>query len=149
MNRQEFESLRDLPNKTIEGDIVFTQPRDTPIVFVAAKIPIISTASVRAYLDIRYVTETDYCCFNVTIEGTGQVCRLEHNANNHGKAGRDHKHSLQTEECPMRNLPHADDFAGLQDKTPKEIFKIFCKAASINHQGSFHEPWIVSGRKKL
>ena len=67
MNRQEFESLRDLPNKTIEGDIVFTQPRDTPIVFVAAKIPIISTASVRAYLDIRYVTETDYCCFNVTI----------------------------------------------------------------------------------
>ncbi len=148
MNRQEFESLRDLPNKTIEGDIVFTQPRDAALVFTAAKIPIISTVSVKAYLDIRYINVTDYCCFNVTIEGTGQVCRLEHNAKNHGKAGRDHKHSLQTEQCPMRDLPHAQDFAGLEGKTPKEVFKIFCKAANINHRGTFHEPGTTSGRKR-
>jgi len=148
MNRQEFESLRDLPNKTIEGDIVFTQPRDTALVFVAAKIPIVSTATVKAYLDIRYITITDYCSFNVTIEGTGQVCRLEHNAKDHRGAGRDHKHSLQTEDCPLRDLPHAQSFDGLNNKTVKEVFKIFCKAAHINHRGTFHEPGTTSGRKR-
>ncbi|MCA3269660.1 MAG: hypothetical protein INF44_04835 [Thalassospira sp.] len=136
-----------MDGKTIDVDIVFTQPRETALVFVASRIPINSSSGVKANLDIRYVPVNDYSCFNVTIEGTGQVCRLEHNANVHRNAGRDHKHTLQNEDCPQKDIPSAVSFPGLSGKTVKEIFTIFCKSAHINHSGDFIEPG--KGKRRL
>jgi hypothetical protein len=56
-------------------------------------------------------------------------------------AGRSHKHSLQTDRCPERNLPdNVDDRADLAGKTVTELFAIFCEMADITHLGTFFPP---------
>jgi len=59
----------------------------------------------------------------------------------HRPAGRSHKHSLQTERCPGRNLPdEVIDRTDLSGKPITEVFASFCSAVGIEHEGELEVP---------
>ena len=141
MNRSEFEALRDLQGKVIRGDIKFSKKQALAPLLVAEDVVIENTAGVELRMAIHTNPQTGGKTVNVHIPGTGPICRLDVDGTAHGAAGRTHKHSLQTERCPDRNLPDAvvarPEFAGLQ---PREVFARFCEIAGIVHEGTFHDP---------
>ncbi len=98
-------------------------------------------SAVALRLNINYNPEVGSKTFNVTAGGVGPICRLDVDGPAHRPAGRSHKHSLQTDRCPERNLPdNVDDRADLAGKTIAELFAIFCQMADITHQGTFFPP---------
>ena len=139
MNRVEFEKLRDLPQKVINEDIYFTTSKQNSV-FKSNRLVVTNAANAKVFIDIKYNPDTGYFCLNTCVEGIGAICRLERNSHEHGNAGRDHKHSLQKPNCPDNNLPHAEAFPNLQGKNVEQMFRMFCKVASITYNGTFHEP---------
>lgn len=92
-------------------------------------------------LNINFNPEVGSKTFNVTAAGVGPICRLDVDGPAHRPVGRSHKHSLQTDRCPERNLPdNVDDRADLAGKTLSELFAIFCEMADITHEGTFFPP---------
>lgn len=136
MERADFEKIRDLAGKVIEGDIRLRPRRETTPVLVASQIEIQNSANVQLLMNISYNPETNAKTVNVVIRGQGPICRLDVDGNNHKDQGRSHKHSLQSEKCPDRNLPDGvvsrKELAGL---TIDKVFAIFCKQAKIEHSG--------------
>lgn len=47
MNRREFELLRDLPDKEISTDIVFTSSKDRPVTLTFEQVQVYNSGSVR------------------------------------------------------------------------------------------------------
>jgi hypothetical protein len=78
---------------------------------------------------------------NVYALGTGPICRLDVDGTRHGEAGRSHKHALQTERCPDRNLPDGvvarADLAG---RMMREVFDELCRIADISFSGALQDP---------
>jgi hypothetical protein len=110
MDRAAFEAVRDVPGKFIRGDIRLVARRQTLPALVAENIVIENRSSVVLRLNITYNPEVGSKTFNVTAAGVGPICRLDVDGPAHRPAGRSHKHSLQTERCPDRNLPdNVDD----------------------------------------
>ncbi|MBC7544918.1 MAG: hypothetical protein H7338_19515 [Candidatus Sericytochromatia bacterium] len=141
MNRTEFEALRDLPGKVIRGDIRFTSRRATAPLLVAENLRIDNDRGVDVRLDIHYNPEIGSKTFNVTLSGTGPVCRLDIDGPPHRPAGRCHKHSLQTERCPDRNLRDGViDRQDLAGGTVRSLFTEFCAMSSIQHEGELDAP---------
>jgi hypothetical protein len=135
MDKGEFERLRNLPGKRIDGDIVLKKNSNRrPL--RAAKVPIINSEGADAFLYIEWNEETDAKTLNVFVTGTGPICRLEVDARPHHDAGRSHKHDLVTPDCPSENLKrNAMGRSDLQGKDLLSIFGVFCKMADINHNG--------------
>jgi hypothetical protein len=142
MNRSEFEALRNLSDKVIRGDIVFSAGRKTAPLLIAEDIHIENSHGVDARLTIQYNPEVGSITFNVHVVGVGPICRLDVRGKPHRPAGRSHKHALKTERCPDRNLPDdVLDRPELLEKTTKELFEEFCALGHINHtDGAFRAP---------
>lgn len=141
MDRSSFEAVRDIPGKVIRGNIRLAASRQTRPVLVAENIVIENGGDITLRLNISYNPEVGSKTFNVTAAGVGPICRLDVDGPAHRPAGRSHKHSLQTERCPERNLPDGvDDRADLAGKPLTELFALFCKMAHISHEGTFIAP---------
>lgn len=141
MDRAAFEAVRDIPGKVIRVDIRLAARRQTQPALVAENIVIENDSSVALRLNISYNPEVGSKTFNVTAAGVGPICRLDVDGPAHRPAGRSHKHSLQTDRCPERNLPdNVDDRADLAGKTVIDLFAIFCQMADITHLGTFFPP---------
>jgi hypothetical protein len=141
MDRGEFEVVRDIPDKIIQGDIRLSARRQTQPVLVAENVQIENSVGMVLKLNVSFNPETGSKTFNVTAAGVGPICRLDVDGPAHRPAGRSHKHSLQTERCPDRNLPDGvTDRADLAGKSVVELFAIFCQMANITHQGNFIPP---------
>lgn len=141
MNRLDFETLRDLPGKTISGTIKLSQKQATQPLLTADRIPIQNSQGVTVWMNINFNPETGAKGVNVTLVGEGPICRLDVDGSCHGDAGRSHKHSVQDDASVRRSLrdgvvPRAD----LSGKRLSEVFEDFCAAASIVHNGSFEDP---------
>lgn len=137
MDRAAFEAVRDIPGKVIRVDIRLAARRQTQPALVAENIVIENDSSVALRLNISYNPEVGSKTFNVTAAGVGPICRLDVDGPAHRPAGRSHKHSLQTDRCPERNV---DDCADLAGKTVTDLFAIFCQMADITHLGTFFPP---------
>lgn len=141
MNRTTFEGLRDLPDKAIDVDIRFSKRSALAPLLVAEGIRIMNNASVELVMNVHYNPEVGAKTINVHVPGVGPICRLDVDGPAHRPAGRSHKHSLQSERCPDRNLPDGVlDRPDLAGKSIKEVFEAFCQMAKINHNGQFEEP---------
>ena len=141
MNRTEFEALRDFPDKRIEGEIKFSQRRATQPNLVAEDIRIDNSTGSDLRMMVSYNPEVGCTSINVHLPGTGPICRLDIDGPKHRPAGRCHKHSVQGERCPNRNLPdgviNRDELSGC---SVQEIFTTFCSDAHIDFAGEFHAP---------
>ncbi len=141
MNRAEFEAIRDVPDKRIVGDIRFSRPSALSPALAVQNVIIENSQGVELRLNITYNPEVGSKTFNVHVPGLGPICRLDVDGTNHRDAGRSHKHALQGERCPDRNLP--DDVNGRPDlagKGLRELFEVFCEMADITHEGDFAAP---------
>lgn len=138
MDRAAFEAVRNVPGKVIRGEIRLVARRQTSPALVAENIVIENDSGIALKLNISYNPEVGSKTFNVTAAGIGPICRLDVDGPAHRPAGRSHKHSLQTDRCPERNLPdNVHDRPDLAGKTVTELFKIFCEMADIAHMGTF------------
>jgi hypothetical protein len=137
MDRREFERLRDLPGKKITGDIRLQRSRETAPL-LSATVLIENSADVTAKLFIEFNEQTDAKILNVSIPGTGPICRLEVDTRSHKSIGRSHKHALHEMDCPALNLPREiQGRSDLSGKSFHEVFMDFCDKANIEHDGSF------------
>lgn len=140
MDRQDFEALRDIPDKVIQGDIRLVQRRQTHPAMVA-EVAIENSSGTALKLSISYNPEVGSKTFNVTAIGIGPICRLDVDGPAHRPAGRSHKHSLQTERCPDRSLPDGViDRPDLAGRSLVELFSLFCEVSKITHEGTFYPP---------
>lgn len=141
MDRTTFEALRDLPGKTISTDIRFVRRAMLAPVLVAEGIRIDNDGDVELMLSMSYNERIGAKTINVYVPGIGPICRLDVDGNAHRPAGRSHKHSLQQERCPERNLPQAVcDRPDLAGSSLREVFTDFCRTANISHQGQLEAP---------
>lgn len=110
--------------------------------FVADGIEIENSLGISLKLNLRFDPEIGSKTVNVVAVGAGgPICRIDVDGPPHRPAGRSHKHSLQTDKCPDRNLPDGvTDRSDLSGKTIKEIFTAFCEMAKIAHEGNFASP---------
>ena len=138
MDRIEFERLRDLPDKFIEGDIVLQRSKDTsPLLSIV--VPIENSAGVNATLRLELNEKTGTKTINVVVSGVGAICRLEVDGRPHKDYSGSHKHSLKLPDCthPSINLGRQlEERSDLSGKDIKEVFTDFCKKANITHRGS-------------
>lgn len=140
MNRQAFEALRDLPGKIIAEEVVFMEKRAmAPVRFAEVEIAVPGGDSLR--MQMTYNPRTGAKTINVTAAGLGAICRLDVDGPPHRPAVPCHKHSLQNEQCPERNLPDGVmDMPALAGSDFEAVFRVFCRDAAITHQGIFHPP---------
>ena len=73
MERSDFEHLRDLPGKTIAGDISLQKTKDSSPLYCAT-VSINTTTDVEARLRIEWNEQTDAKTLNVWIPGNGPIC---------------------------------------------------------------------------
>jgi hypothetical protein len=141
MDRTTFEALRDLPGKTISGDIRFVRRAALAPVLVAEGIRIDNAGGVELLLSVSYNEIVGSKTINVHVPGVGPVCRLDVDGNAHRPAGRSHKHSLHEERCPDRNLPDGIvDRPDLVGTSLRMVFAEFCRMANIVHLGHLETP---------
>jgi hypothetical protein len=140
MNRSDFEALRDLPGKTIAQDIAFSAPTSCLPNLIFDGVPVENSMGYDIILNGTFKPRLKAITFNFVVRGVGPICRVCVNGTLHGDAGRTHKHDLQSEEDPRRNLPIAvarPDLVGLK---PSEVWTKLLTQANITHVGKFHDP---------
>lgn len=141
MNRQEFEEVRNNPNKTIAQDIAFRPKVRGAKTLEFRDVAILTPdfPGLNLILNGNYNPTLNKVTFNVQVKGAGPVCRIDVNGTNHGDAGRTHKHSLQRpEDCqPPNNIPYAVPRPELEGLTPEQVFDAFCQQANIKFTGQF------------
>ncbi len=141
IERNEFESLRDILGKKIQQDIQFSNKRQTSPYLVAEDIFIENSQELDLRMSILYNPIIGSKTINVHVSGLGPICRLDVDGPAHRPFGRSHKHSLQNERCPDRNLPDGVmDRPDLLGKSLKDVFETFCRMAHIQHEGIFFSP---------
>jgi hypothetical protein len=140
LNRTEFEALRNLHGKVIRGDIMFAR-RGQMRPLLTADLEIENSSGIDLRLVISVNPEVGSKTFNVMVRGVGPICRLDVDGPAHGAAGRQHKHSLQTERCPDRNLPDGvQAHPELEGCSVRECFNEFCRISHIQHLGNLFPP---------
>lgn len=136
MNRNEFEALRSLPGKYLDGDVVFSRPKNCHGPFSLNEMRLHNTLNEPIKLTGHYDPRVPKFTFNFVREGTGPICRLDVNGTVHKDVGRNHKHELRKESDPAANLPTAykrDDLASL---SMEDAWRQLCKEANIVHNGN-------------
>jgi hypothetical protein len=136
MDRSEFERLRAFRPKTIVGDIALLRPDWLGSVHQATGVPIRNTLEPGLRLTVRWNHETERKTISVYVLGVGPICRVDADGPPHGPAGKSHKHSLITPQCPALNLRAAvaprPDLSGLDVKV---MFLQFCREVGITFEG--------------
>lgn len=142
MNKQDFENLRNLPNKKITSDIAFEKKKELKYDLTFEQVPIENSAGIDVVLNGIYKPAIPSVTFNFVLNGIGPICRLCVNSKNHKNTGRTHKHELVHEDDPRLNLPFAiaRPDLNLNNKTVKEIWEKLCQQANIIHIGKFVDP---------
>lgn len=141
MDRITFEALRDMPGKAIRGDLRFAKRAALSPLLVLEGVRIESASGVDLIMSVTYNPIVGSKTVNVHSPGVGPICRLDVDGPAHRPAGRSHKHSLQTERCPDRNLPDGViDRPDLAEKSVGEVFAEFCRMAEITHEGQIEAP---------
>jgi hypothetical protein len=136
MLRFEFEQIRDLPGKRIEGDLMFAQKIGSRPCYVVGNVPVENAIGLDLVLDGIYTAPIKKLIFNFRVRGVGPICRVCVNGRFHDKVGRTHKHHLVGERDPAVNLPNAEGRPDLRKKTVLEIWNILCDQANIIHNGT-------------
>ncbi len=140
MNRSDFEILRGLDGKYIDDDIEFRASPETGPNLSFDKIVIYNRIGYKIFLNGTYSPRIKKITYNFVLKGLGPICRVDVNGTFHKDKGRTHKHEVINEGDPQRNLPEAIARPDLEGKTPREVWKIICKEAKIEHRGEFKEP---------
>ena len=141
MERAQFVLLRDIPAKRISSDIRFVRKQSLTPVLIAEGILIENPSGVELILSITLNPVVGSKTLNVHVPGVGPICRLDVDGAAHRPAGRSHKHSLQTEQCPARNLPDGViDRPDLAGASIADVFAEFCRMANITHTGQLKLP---------
>ncbi len=140
MTRQDFEKLRDLPNKEITSDIAFEKKKETTPNLVFDQVPLDNSLGVDIVLNGTYKPAIPSVTFNFVLRGVGPICRLCVNGTFHKNIGRTHKHELVRDDDPRLNLPIAIAQPDLDGKSMKEIWATLCRQANIIHTGKFIDP---------
>jgi len=140
VNRSEFEALRQLRGKVIRGDVQFSRPNQMRRLQIA-DLEIENSSGIDLRLIISVNPESGSKTFNVVVRGIGPICRLDVDGPAHGDAGRQHKHSLQSERCPERNLPdNVQPRPELAGRSVRECFEEFCRISRVQHLGNIFPP---------
>lgn len=140
MNKNEFEELRKLPDKFIEGDIIFIKTKDTKSYLFFEKIPVINRFRWNLLLNGKFWPDIPSYGFNFSIVDVGPICRLEVNSNIHKDTGRTHKHEFTKESDSRNNLPTAIKREDFESLTIIEAWNKLCKEANIIHKGKLIIP---------
>lgn len=140
MTRIEFETLRDLPGKTISSDIIYIKKPDYGGNLAFSQISVENDTGWDVLLNGTYKPEIPTITFNFVVRGIGPICRVCVNGSFHGTSGRTHKHSLRDPNDPRSNLPTALPRPDLDGKTVVEVWETLCLEANIKHTGKFISP---------
>lgn len=142
MTRTEFEQFRDLPGKSIDGDIEFNAKRNHASILASDRIKINNALGVDALLEIHYNPDADSKVFSIlSAKANGPICRLCVDNGPHPPCMHSHKHALATPSCPRNNLKtDVIDKPELDGMAIDRAFDIFCQILSIQHNGRFHPP---------
>lgn len=143
MNKNEFDQLRSLQDKSIIADITFSAKRDSGsdnLVF--DQIQVQNKLGYDVFLNGTFKPSIPSLVFNFVVRGVGPICRVCVNGMDHKDVGRTHKHELIADNDPNSNLPTAirRPDLDLQKQSVTEIWQTLCKEANIVHTGSFSEP---------
>lgn len=142
MDRAQFEALRELPEKFLYEEIVFSGNKNTTPSLYCGPYDIHNSLDMELKLHGHYNPNIPSLTFNFSVKDTGPICRIDVNGTIHDAAGRTHRHELTTEDCPRLNLPDAyqcPEF-NLDNMTPEEIWRTICEGANIVHVGAFTNP---------
>lgn len=142
MNRDQFTDLRDLPDKVIASDIEFLPDKAISTTLSFDQVEVENGLGYELVLNGSYIPNIPALKFNFVVKGVGAICRIEINGVVHKPIGRTHKHALIDENCPRKNLPHADarPDLDLHTHTPRQIWETVCQESGILHTGKFVEP---------
>ena len=79
MNRREFELLRDLPDKEISTNIVFTPSKDNSVTLTFEQVQVFNSLGIDLVLNGSYNPNIPSVKFNFVARGVGPICRIEVN----------------------------------------------------------------------
>jgi hypothetical protein len=106
VTRREFEALRDLPDKLIEGDIQFSAPGECSPVLIFENIRVQNSLGYDLRVNGKFNPLLPSVTINFRILDVGPICRIEVNSTLHG-GSRTHKHSgwrkTRAETCRPRS----------------------------------------------
>lgn len=134
MDRTEFEWLRGLTGKTIDGPIRLRAKEGHAPELFANAVPIENSEGIPLLMGVSYNPDTGKKTVNVSVRGVGPVCRLDVDGPRHSPAGGSHKHAVQTPSCsnPGRNLPKGVlDRPDLSGKSIQEVVDEMCRLGNI------------------
>lgn len=141
MNRRDFEALRDLPGKRIDGAIRLVQKQVTHPLCSADRIPIANDLGASIVMNVNLNPKSGAKGINVTLVGEGPICRLDVDGTNHGDSGRSHKHAVQDEASIRRCLREGTIARGeLSGQSLQEVLVVFCREAHIVWTGELVLP---------
>src|SRR5579875_2244362 len=134
MTRAEFEKLLASPDKKIVQAVQMGRDPSQADRF-SAKAVITNNLGDEAIAHLTYNKRTKSKTINIVMPDIGPICRLDVDGARHKDRGRSHKHDLQTEDCPKKNLPLAVARPNLSGLTMIEVFERFCAEVGIEHAG--------------
>lgn len=140
MNRTEFETLRNLPDKRILADVHFELKQATSPNLTFEDVVVENSLNYEIVLNGTFKPDIPSVTFNFVLRGTGPICRLCVNGTLHPGAGRTHKHDLRQDSDPRNNLPIAVARPDMDGATVKDVWKTLMDQANIQHTGIFHDP---------
>jgi hypothetical protein len=97
MNRAEFEQLRDLPDKRINGNVSFSLPKGSRPLHILTPLAVNNSLGVDLVLQGSYNAEIRKLTIQFLVRGIGPICRFCINGRLHKALGRTHKHDLHDE----------------------------------------------------
>lgn len=100
MDRNEFDALRNLRGKAIDGDVKFRADSRGSQVMRVKRIEVQNAIGWPVSIDAHYDPRFPKFVLNFSIDGIGPICRVCVNGTEHKDVGRFHKHELREESDP-------------------------------------------------
>jgi hypothetical protein len=118
-----------LPTQGFEGSFGF---QGIEVLGVSHDMPL--------YIGGHYSCRTGAIVYNLTVKGSGAICRYCLGGTNHSPFGRYHKHSVNGAGDVAKGLPYVERRDDLKGLTAREVWCVLCKEARIFHIGDFFDP---------